>query len=88
MMDFAKILIVDMSPTFAFVAAVFVVCAAIIVATFRTSRAAEIRRQAKEEVRTQELNQINHALAYMKQQQEHRIHYLEGRVKGATGENV
>jgi Flp pilus assembly protein TadB len=53
-----------------------------IVVTFRLTRASEAAREAREEVRSRELNQINASLADL-HRKEQKILYLEGQLADA-----
>jgi hypothetical protein len=61
-------LIKDMSSSFAACIVAIVAMIGIVIIVLRLNRSDEIIRKAREQVRTQELNQINHSLAVLKHQ--------------------
>jgi Flp pilus assembly protein TadB len=82
MQEVALAFITNMSGSTAIVFVAFFAGIGAIVVTFRLTRASEAAREAREEVRSRELNQINASLADL-HRKEQKILYLEGQLADA-----
>jgi Flp pilus assembly protein TadB len=82
MQEVALAFITNMSGSTALVFVAFFAGIGAIVVTFRLTRASEAARDAREEVRSRELNQINASLADL-HRKEQKILYLEGQLADA-----
>jgi uncharacterized membrane protein len=78
--------IVNMSATFAGCIIASVCAVGVVVVVFRTTRSNEAFLRGKEDARAREMNQINASLADLRQNQTHRIAYLEGKVAHTKGD--
>jgi hypothetical protein len=76
--------VTNMSATFALCFVSLVTGIVVVVVTSRSIRANDAALRAREEVRSRELNQINHRLMTMEEDKNRRITYLEGALKGQS----
>jgi hypothetical protein len=81
-------LITNMAPTFAACVVSFIAGVVIILCVWRTTRASEVARVAREDVRTQEMNQLNARLASLENHYATRITFLEGKLQGQSPRNL